>query len=362
MRFIPFGAPYLPVIPFPANVRFGFRCCCLFSLLVLGARGALITTNEGIADNRMIDFTHPEGSTHWIFQPQNIAGEYGETVRWTSSENCLWISGNDVAFGENGHWGFGNRTGIMGSAIRPGERVWMKFEFTGGPAHAASVFLNYTRGNYHGADPGSTVMKITALDAAGQELESHNLLEEAPIIITANYPGAGMVRGIARPQNDIAALVIESDGRFFAFDDLRIARLGRGKLVNISTRSAVAVGGRLISGFVIEEEPAQVLVRAVGPGLLEYGVEGVMANPRLVLFQQDMELVANEDWSIDDNEEDIAAAAAKVGAFGLTPGSGDASILITLLPGVYTVQASDVDAGGGEVLIEVYQVPDETAD
>jgi hypothetical protein len=58
----------------------------------------------------------------------------------------------------------------------------------------------------------------------------------------------------------------------------------------------------------------------------------------------------NEDW-VDGTA--MRAAAERVGAFQLTPGSRDAALLVTLAPGNYTAQVL-ANGGDGVALVEVY--------
>jgi len=46
-----------------------------------------------------------------------------------------------------------------------------------------------------------------------------------------------------------------------------------------------------------------------------------------------------------------------VGAFGLSSGSKDASLIITLMPGNYTAVISGKNDSTGVALIEVYELP-----
>ncbi len=128
------------------------------------------------------------------------------------------------------------------------------------------------------------------------------------------------------------------------------------KLVNLSTRIPPTDTSvePVIAGFVLDA-PAQVLMRGVGPGLVPFGVENPLANPRIALFRQadGVQLTSNDDWS----GADVEAAAQRSGAFALPAGSADACILATLPAGSYTVHLS-ADAGiTGTALIEVYLVP-----
>lgn len=123
------------------------------------------------------------------------------------------------------------------------------------------------------------------------------------------------------------------------------------RLVNLSSRAQAGEGdAALIAGFAIAEGPDKlVLVRAIGPALTGFGVEGAVVNPRLVLFNSQGETIAsNEDWS-----EVNAAVFAAVGAFGLESGSRDAALVASLPSGTYTAQ---LQGGLGAGMVEIYDV------
>jgi len=128
-------------------------------------------------------------------------------------------------------------------------------------------------------------------------------------------------------------------------------------LTNLAVRSTLdAAGGTLTVGFVIDgNAPRRLLVRAIGPGLAQFGVAGVVEDPRLVVRREAAIVAENENWNTAE-ALGIAAAARLVGAFGLPAGSKDAVLLLTLPPGAYTAQMSDA-SGGGVGLVEVYQLP-----
>lgn len=129
-----------------------------------------------------------------------------------------------------------------------------------------------------------------------------------------------------------------------------------GRLVNLSTRMRLDqsdVG--IIAGFVIGGDvPARVLVRAVGPGLAQFGLSDGLPNPTLLLSRWLEVLAANDDWNAADG---VAEISALVGAFPLEAGSRDAALLIWLEPGAYTAQVKSADEQTGLVLVEVYAVP-----
>lgn len=131
------------------------------------------------------------------------------------------------------------------------------------------------------------------------------------------------------------------------------------RLVNISTRAQVGTGGNiLIPGFVISGSGTEtLLIRADGPGLSQFGVSGVLAQPSLSVFNSSGAVVAtNTGWGTSSNASQIASTAAVVGAFALSPGSADSAVIVGLSAGSYTVQVSGVGNTTGVALAEIYEV------
>ena len=94
---------------------------------------------------------------------------------------------------------------------------------------------------------------------------------------------------------------------------------------------------------------------SVGPTLTQFGVQGALADPQLTLFNANgAPIDQNNDWS---GGADLRNAFAQVGAFALPAISTDAALLVTLQPGLYTVQVSGVGATTGVGLVEVYDMP-----
>ena len=130
-------------------------------------------------------------------------------------------------------------------------------------------------------------------------------------------------------------------------------------LVNISTRGEVLTGDQImIAGFVISgTEPQKVLIRAVGPALVPFGVAGALAAPVLALFDSDnVQINANTGWDTAANAAEVASTAAAIGAFEFAAGSADSALLVTLAPGSYTAKISGAGGTTGVALAEVYSV------
>ena len=126
------------------------------------------------------------------------------------------------------------------------------------------------------------------------------------------------------------------------------------RFTNLSARNKVGTGANiLIAGFTLAGEGARnLLIRAVGPKLSEFGVTGVLTDPMLEIYSGSTKIAENDNWSAT-----LAASAASVGAFALTAGSKDAAITVSLPAGGYTVQVSGVDSGVGEAIVEIYELP-----
>jgi len=130
-----------------------------------------------------------------------------------------------------------------------------------------------------------------------------------------------------------------------------------GALANLSTRARLAPRGALTAGFVVRGDQAlTILVRAVGPSLLAFGVGEAVAAPRLILGGAAGVLAVNEGWASAPNAEALRSAAARAGAFPLSGMAADAALLVTLPPGAYTAALAPSGGSGGVGLIEVYEV------
>lgn len=129
------------------------------------------------------------------------------------------------------------------------------------------------------------------------------------------------------------------------------------QLVNLSARTQLNPGDTLTVGFTVGGSTARtVLIRAIGPGLTQFGLSGVMVDPKVVLVGSgQMTLGQNEDWGGGNL---LVATQASVGAFSLQSlSSKDAMVIATLPPGGYTALVSGSDGGGGVVLVELYLLP-----
>jgi hypothetical protein len=132
------------------------------------------------------------------------------------------------------------------------------------------------------------------------------------------------------------------------------------RLVNVSTSGFVGTGDQaLVPGFVVGgTAPKLLLIRAVGPGLAQFGVTGVLSDPQLsvVPLGLDMTIAANDNWKSSADAATLETAFAQAGAFALPNNSNDAAVIVRLPPGGYTVVVSGVGNTTGTALVEVYDL------
>ncbi len=123
------------------------------------------------------------------------------------------------------------------------------------------------------------------------------------------------------------------------------------QLANISTRGFVNTGDNvMIGGFIVGgTEPAKVLVRAIGPSLTAFGVQGALSATTLELHDANGAVISNEGWR-NTQEADITATTI--------PPSNDneAAILATLVPGNYTAVVRGKNNATGIGLVEAYNL------
>lgn len=135
------------------------------------------------------------------------------------------------------------------------------------------------------------------------------------------------------------------------------------RISNLSTRAFAGrgedtlIGGMIVAGAV----PKRMLVRAVGPGLAQFGVGGALLRPSLTVFEGSRAVAQNSNWNTGPDAAAITVASAESGAFPLAPAAAtansDAALLLNLAPGNYTAQVTGSDGSTGVALLEIYELP-----
>ena len=126
------------------------------------------------------------------------------------------------------------------------------------------------------------------------------------------------------------------------------------QLTNISTRGLVQAGDFVMIGGFVSSAPdgssAQLLIRAIGPSLAQFGITNILADPALRLIDGNGVTIA-----FDDNWRDTQEAAIQ--ATGNAPASdSESAILARLSPGSYTALVSGANGSTGVALVEVFKL------
>ena len=127
------------------------------------------------------------------------------------------------------------------------------------------------------------------------------------------------------------------------------------KLANISTRGFVALDDNvMIAGLIVTPSGGanlNILVRALGPTLADFGVPGTLANPTLDLVNSSGTVIrSNDNWK--DSQR------AEIEATGLAPNHDEESALVeAVAPGAYTAIVRGSGRTTGVGIVEVYNIP-----
>ena len=133
------------------------------------------------------------------------------------------------------------------------------------------------------------------------------------------------------------------------------------QLSNISTRAFVQTGDNvMIGGFIVQgTQSKRVIIRAIGPELIPFGVSDPLADPTLALHDSTGALIAsNDNWMTTIIGGIITTdQVAAIRASGHAPTNAmESAMIVTLPPGNYTAIVRGVSDTTGIGLVEVYDL------
>ena len=157
--------------------------------------------------------------------------------------------------------------------------------------------------------------------------------------------------------------VLQPDGTSAGFGGVRSGTTSNARMINLSSRARVGTGQNVaIAGFYIKgSQPREMLLRAVGPGLVSFDVDNALTDPRIKLLRGQSIIASNDDWSAADNADDISAAMDRTGAFPIDPSGNDAALLLDLQPDLYTAIVEGA-TDSGVALVEIYDASQDLTD
>jgi len=199
---------------------------------------------------------------------------------------------------------------------------------------------------------GSTAANIAAVNAADAATGAFTLpsITSLDAALVQTLPSGGYTIQVAGKGAQVGNALAE------VYDNTLSYTASSPRLVNLSCMQQVAANSLLTAGFAISGTTSKtVLIRASGPTLTTFGVQNVMPDPQINVFNSNTTVIAsNAGWAGDTS---ITAAQTAVGAFAFTSTtSKDSAVLITLAPGSYSAQATSASGAAGTTLIEVYEV------
>ena len=122
------------------------------------------------------------------------------------------------------------------------------------------------------------------------------------------------------------------------------------QLANISTRGFVgAEDDVLIGGFVVGNGLVEVVVRALGPSLAQFGVADPIADPTLELHDGNGSVTSNDDWQTGADPDSIPTSLQP-----LDP--RESALHLSLPPGNYTAVVRGKAGAVGVALVEAYNL------
>jgi len=243
------------------------------------------------------------------------------------------------------------RNSLMGTDLGVGSPSYVQydlFHYTG----AGASGLCRGPGRFFSIDNGTTLLK-----AFNDEVANH----------VDNQDGAD---GTADPfnafgppneQDDLSAV----DVRVMDVVGFNLSAAVPGTVANVSTRLPVRIGDNpLIEGFIVQGPAGsikKILVRAIGPSLVPFGVLDAVANPTLDIFDvnnNNTKIASNDNWKTTQVGGIITGdQVAEINASKLAPGNdAESAIVANLVPGSYTAVVRGAGNSEGTAVVDAYDL------
>ncbi|MCH6256646.1 peptidylprolyl isomerase [Puniceicoccaceae bacterium K14] len=129
-----------------------------------------------------------------------------------------------------------------------------------------------------------------------------------------------------------------------------------GQLVNVSTRGYVGTGHQaMIAGVVVHgSEEKNLLFRGVSESLASSGLEGLLADSFVAVYDGGTAVGSNDNWDESSVEDGMQALFNQIGAGAYIENSKDSALLYSMTEGLRTLILNGVDETEGLALVEVY--------
>jgi hypothetical protein len=200
----------------------------------------------------------------------------------------------------------------------------------------------------------------TAVAAAAVSVGDFPLVTIGDSALVLELPAGGYTAVVRPPDNAPAQFQSNYIGLLEVYD---LTPSVGGKFISLATRGRVSQGIRQMSvGLVVTGAGTKrVLLRGVGSELAtSFGLTNALPNPELTLYAEGGAVLAkNDDWSNSEQTTQVRELASASGAFALTEGNPDSSLLRLLTAGNYTAAVTGKvgTLNNGVAIIELYETP-----
>jgi hypothetical protein len=201
--------------------------------------------------------------------------------------------------------------------------------------------------NWQTTQTGGIITADQSAEIGASAFKPGNNLESAIIANLAPGPYTAVVAGTGAVTSGTA--VVD------AFD---MSTGSAAKVVNFATRGLVRpADGLMTAGFIIQNGPVRLVVRAIGPSLVPFGITNALPDTTVQVRDQNGGLIVeNDDWKI--RSSDGSSQQAEMEATTLQPTNNFEAALVTTLPaGQYTAQLRGKPETTGTGVVQVYFLP-----
>ncbi len=310
---------------------------------------SLLTLAAGGTASGAVSGTWQLSGDHFITLALSGVIYRGVFVRVWDDDNQMWVEAF-TAVSDNGTAWWGSKlaknaalaiaTQPAAQSVNPHQTVTFSVATTGSPAPTYQWRKN-------GAPiPGATSSAFTIANVGAGDAADYSV---------AVTNSAGSVTSA-----DAALTVAAKPPQVLVANGDRSAQI-----MNLSTRGIVSSGENvLIAGFVVSgSSPKKLLILGSGLKLAQLGVTGEIGRPRLELNENvgghNIVRAVNSNWQ--DNQAEISPLVSELGAqpfaASADPAHGDAGLVVTLNPGVYSVVVAPAATSAnqdGVGLVEIY--------
>jgi hypothetical protein len=136
-----------------------------------------------------------------------------------------------------------------------------------------------------------------------------------------------------------------------------------GVVGNVATRLPVGTGNNvLIEGFIVQGPAGsskKVIVRAIGPSLIPFGIPDALVNPTLEIHNANDAIIgANDNWKTTQTGGLITGdQSGEIAASQLSPNNdSESAIIVDLMPGSYTAVVRGYGNAIGTAIVDAYDL------